>query len=161
RERRPGSHHPLARAHEEQWLESNLIGQIEALLSVRPDAVYPQVPTFAGEDRNIIDLLTITGSGRLVVIEIKASADPHLPFQAFDYWLAVARHRKARDFERQGYFQGLDIRGEPALLVVVAPLLAFHKTFDDLVGALPPNLPLMQIGINQAWKKGIKILRRK
>jgi hypothetical protein len=160
-ERRHGSRHPLARAYEERWLESNLVRQIQELLPVHPKWIYPQVPSFVGEDRNIIDLLTITELGRLVVIEVKASSDPDLPFQAFDYWLAVERHRKAGDFQSKGYFQGLEIRDEPALLVVVAPLLAFHRTLDGLVEMLPHNLPLMQIGINQSWKRSIKILRRK
>lgn len=160
-DRRHGSRHPLARAYEERWLESNLIRQIRDLLPVRPDWIYPQVPSFTGEDRNIIDLLAITENGRLVVIEVKASADPDLPFQAFDYWLAVERHRKAGDFTAKGYFRGLEIRDEPALLVVVAPLLAFHRTMDRLVSALPREVPLMQVGINQSWKREIKILRRK
>jgi len=161
RERRHGSTHPLARAHEERWLESNLIGSIRQVLPVRADAIYPQVPSFSGEDRNIIDLLAVTDAGRLVVIEIKASPDPDVVFQAFDYWLAVERHRKAGDFQRNGYFQGLEIRNQPSLLVVVAPLLGFHKTFDQLCAVLPKDLPLLQIGINQNWKKEIKILRRK
>jgi hypothetical protein len=55
----------------------------------------------------------------------------------------------------------LEIRNEPALLLVVAPLLAFHRTLDTLVAELPLNLPWTQIGINQSWKREIKILRRK
>jgi hypothetical protein len=159
--RRAGSRHPLARAYEEAWLESNLIGQIRDLLPVREDCIYPQVPSFAGDERKIIDLLTVTDSGRLAVIEIKASTDPDLPFQAFDYWLAVERHRKAGDFTSNGYFKGVEIRDEPALLVMVAPLLSFHRTLDRLTAFLPRELPLMQIGINQTWKREIKVLRRK
>ena len=161
RDRRHGSRHPLARAYEERWLESNLIRQIQSLLPVRPEWLYPQVPSFVGQDRSIIDLLTITVDGRLVVIEVKASSDPELPFQALDYWLAVERHRRAGDFRARGYFRGIEIRDEAAILVVVAPLLAFHKTLNRLVGALPRNLPLLQIGISQSWKREIKILRRK
>jgi len=160
-ERRHGSSHPLAKAYEERWLESNLIRQIQDILPVGNAPIYPQVPSFVGESRSIIDLLTITKEGRLAVIEIKASADPDLPFQAFDYWLAVERHRMARDFPEKGYFPHLQIRDEPALLMVVAPLLAFHRTLDTLVAELPRNLPWVQIGINQSWKRGIKILRRK
>jgi len=160
-QRRYGSRHPLARAHEEAWLESNLIAQIRDVLPVRPDMIYPQVPSFKGEERKIIDLLTVTDEGRLVVIEIKAAPDPDLPFQAFDYWLAVERHRKAGDFEANGYFRDIQIRNEPAILVVVAPLLSFHKGLDRLLAILPPTLPLLQIGINQTWKREIKVLRRK
>jgi hypothetical protein len=161
RERRHGSRHPLSRAHEERWLESNLIGDIRRILPVRPNAIYPQVPSFIGQERNIIDLLGITDNGRLVVIEIKASADPDLPLQALDYWQAVERHRKAGDFERAGYFRGFRIQDQPALLVMIAPMLAFHRTFDDLMAVFPKMVAFAQIGINQSWKKEIKVLRRK
>ena len=160
--RRFGSLHPLARAHEERWLESNLIGQIRQLLpSIDADHVYPQVPSFVGEERNIIDLLTVTRDGRLVVVEIKASADPDLPFQAFDYWLAVERHRRANDFIMKGYFKGCSLADQPAVLVLVAPLLTYHRSIGRLVSALPDSLPLLQIEINQGWKRNVKVLRRR
>jgi hypothetical protein len=161
RERIHGSRHPVARAHEESWLESNLIADIRRLLPVHPDFVYPQVPTFAGQDRKIVDLLTLTEQGRLAVIEVKVSADPDLPFQALDYWLAVERHRKNGDFQKHGYFAGAEIRDEPALLVIVAPVLAFHRSTGRLMGLLAPQVPWVQVGIHQNWKKEIKILRRK
>jgi hypothetical protein len=160
--RRHGSTHPLARAHEERWLESNLIGDIGRLLpSIDPAHVYPQVPSFVGEERNIIDLLTITADGRLVVIELKAAADPDLAFQALDYWIAVERHRLAGDFEKKGYFRGKRLKNQPALLVLVAPLLSFHRTTARLMAVFPGDVPLLEIGLNQAWKKEIKILRRR
>ena len=160
--RRHGSRHPLSRAHEERWLESNLIGEIHQLIpSINVQHIYPQVPSFVGEERNIIDLLTITNEGRLVVIEIKASPDPDLPFQALDYWIAVERHRKTGDFVEKGYFSGCSLRDEPALAVLVAPLLSYHKTARHLIASLPREVPLMEIGINQTWKSRIKILRRR
>jgi hypothetical protein len=160
--RRPESGHPLARAHEERWLESNLLADIGRLLpSIDTRYIYPQVPSFVGEERNIIDLLTATLDGRLVVIEIKAAPDPDLPFQALDYWIAVERHRQAGDFERNGYFPGCRLQNEPALLVLVAPLLSFHKTAGEMIAMLPPEVPLMELGINQRWKERIKVLRRK
>ena len=160
--RRFNSRHPLARAHEERWLESNLIREIHQVLpSIDARYIYPQVPSFMGQERNIIDLLTITNDGRLVVIEIKASADPDLPFQALDYWIAVERHRMAGDFPANGYFPGCVLRDLPAMLVLVAPLLAYHKTSPFLTGWLPGGLPLLEIGINQTWKRGIKVLRRR
>jgi hypothetical protein len=160
--RRYGSRNPMARAHEERWLESNLIGEIRQVLpSIDAQHIYPQVPSFIGEERNIIDLLAVTMEGRLAVVEIKASADPDLPFQALDYWIAVERHRKAGDFQARGYFAGKKLRNESALLVLVAPLLSYHKTLGRLIQTLPRGLPLMEIGINQNWKERIKILRRR
>jgi hypothetical protein len=119
------------------------------------------VPSFVGEERNVIDLLTVTNSGRLVVIEIKALPDPDLPFQALDYWIAVDRHRKSGDFLQKGYFQARTLKNEPALLVLVAPLLGYHKTAGRLLAAFPREVPLLEIGINQTWKREIKVLRRK
>jgi len=160
--RRHGSRHPIARAHEERWLESNLICAIRQVLpSINVRHIYPQVPSFVGEERNIIDLLTVTVDGRLVVIEIKASPDPDLPFQALDYWIAVERHRKAGDFQRKGYFAGTVLRDEPAVLVLIAPLLAYHKTAARMIATFPPDIPLVEIGLNQTWKSEIKVLRRK
>jgi hypothetical protein len=160
--RRHGSRNPLAQAHQERWLESNLIGVIRQIIpSIDVRHIYPQVPSFVGEERNIIDLLTVTEDGRLVVVEIKASPDPDLPFQALDYWIAVERHRKSGDFLQKGYFAGRTLKNEPALLVLVAPLLAFHKTAGRLIATLPAELPLLEIGINQTWKWEIKVLHRK
>jgi hypothetical protein len=160
--RRHGSRHPLSRAHEERWLESNLVADIDQLIpSIDTRHIYPQVPSFMGEERNVIDLLTVTRRGRLVVIEVKASPDPDLPFQALDYWIAVERHRKTGDFQSKGYFAGCNLQDEPALLVLVAPLLAYHKTTGRMMDMFPKEVPLMEIGINQTWKRQIKILRRK
>jgi hypothetical protein len=153
---------PLLHAHLERRLESNLIGSIRQIIpSIDVRHIYPQVPSFVGQERNIIDLLTVTGDGRLVVVEIKASPDPDLPFQALDYWIAVERHRKAGDFIKKGYFAARTLTNEPALLVLVAPLLAYHKTSSWLIATLPAEVPLMEIGINQRWMKDIKVLRRK
>jgi hypothetical protein len=160
--RHHGSRDVLARAHEERWLESNLLADMHQLLpSIDTRHIYPQVPSFVGEDRNIIDLLTVTKEGRLVVIEIKASADPELPFQALDYWIAVEKHRRSGDFQSKGYFAGCKLLDEPAVLILVAPLLAFHKTARRMIAMLPRHIPLLEIGINQTWKKQIKVLRRK
>jgi hypothetical protein len=160
--RRSASHYAAAGANQERLLESNLVGEIRQVLpSIDARHIYPQVPSFVGEERNIIDLLTITKDGRMVVIEIKASPDPDLPFQALDYWIAVERHRKADDFARNGYFSGCVLDDQPSLLLMVAPLLAYHKTTSRLIPFLPQNVPIMEIGINQTWKKEIKILRRK
>jgi len=40
-------------------------------------------------------------------------------------------------------------------------LLAYHKTSHLLTTLLAPALPLLEIGLNQAWKKEIKVLRRR
>jgi len=44
---------------------------------------------------------------------------------------------------------------------MVAPLLSFHRSLERLLSILPPTLPLVRVGINQTWKREIKVLRRK
>jgi hypothetical protein len=157
-----GSRHPLSRVFEERWLEASLVDRIDQILpAVDRRHIYPQVPSFIGQERHTVDLLTVTTAGRLAVIEIKVGPDPELPFQALDYWLAVERHRLAGDFQRGGYFPGVTIQDEPALLIVVAPLLSFHKTFDRMVAFFPGKTPLVQVGVADTWKKNIRVLRRK
>lgn len=84
--------HPLYRAAPERWLET-LVMADPAKLDARldPRYRYSQVPAVAA-DRGLLDLLGVTHDGRLVVIELKASEDIHLPLQAVDYWLRARRH---------------------------------------------------------------------
>ena len=60
----------------------------------------------------------------------------------------------------KGYFKGCHLADQPAVLVMVAPLLTYHRNMEKLISALPNNVPLLQIGINQGWKRDVKILRR-
>ena len=52
-------------------------------------------PHFAAGSRGILDVLATDYHGRLVVIEVKASEDIHLPLQALDYWMRVKWHLEA------------------------------------------------------------------
>ena len=81
----------------ERWLESSVrssLSKIDASLLQSP--VHGQVLTFAAGDRDLIDLLAVSPSGRLAVLELKASEDIHLPMQALDYWMRVAWHAAKR-----------------------------------------------------------------
>ena len=70
------------------------------------DPIYGQVPAFAGGDRGILDLLAVDRTGRLVVIELKASADLHLPLQALDYWIRVKWHLDRGEFSASRLLSG-------------------------------------------------------
>jgi hypothetical protein len=56
----------------------------------------------------VLDLLGVTRRGRLVVIELKAFEDIQLPIQAVDYWLRLRGHQREGDFQRYGYFAGIE-----------------------------------------------------
>jgi hypothetical protein len=82
--------HALYRQYPESWLESQVRARLETIdASLLSAPVYGQVPAFAGGDRGVLDLLAVDRGGRLAVIELKASADLHLPLQSLDYWMRV------------------------------------------------------------------------
>ena len=63
--------------------------------------VYSQIPAWRGDERSVIDLLTVNHQARLVVIEVKASEDAQLPMQGLDYWLRVEQARLRGEFQRR------------------------------------------------------------
>ncbi len=158
----PGDNqHPLYSQFPEGWLESQVRAQPHAIdASLLPAPLYGQVPIFAGPDRGIIDLLGIDHTGRLVVVELKASADPQLPFQALDYWLRVRKHLESGDFERLGYFEGRTIRREPPRIVLVGPALEFHSTSEDILAFLDPRIEITRVGLAAHWRKELRIMFR-
>jgi len=81
------------------------VTRIDAMFDRR--YVYAQVFANAGGEHGILDLLTVTRSGRLAIIELKASEHIHLPLQAADYWLRVRRQLQSGEIGRYGYFQAL------------------------------------------------------
>lgn len=145
----------------EAWLESLVRARpadIDASLCTKP--IYGQVPVFAAGDRGVIDLLGIDHTGRLVVIELKATADLQLPLQALDYWLRVRKHLEAGDFERLGYFAGHVISREPPRILLVAPALEFHSTTETLLDALAPLIEFTRIGLASDWRTGLRVMFR-
>jgi hypothetical protein len=145
----------------ERWLESIIsadVSKVDATLD--PNFVYSQVPTYRGEQRTFIDLLAASRTGRLVVMELKVSEETEFPFQALDYWLRVEWHRSRGDFHRRGYFEGLRLSGAPPLLYLVAPLFRFHETTAQIAAFIDKRVPLYRIGINEDWRKGVRVLLR-
>jgi hypothetical protein len=154
----PDPRHPFYRLREEAWLESMLRRDIQILdAGFDPTRVYSQVPAWRGEERSVIDLLTVDHQGRLAVIEIKASEDAELPMQGLDYWLRVEQARLRGEFPRRGLFRGLSLADRPPLLYLVAPRLRFHRSFLLTAQSLAPEIEVWQIGINSNWRRGVKI----
>lgn len=151
-------HHPYYRLREEAWLESMLRREISLLDSKLDDRyVYSQIPAWRGDERSVIDLLTVTFDGQLAVIEIKASEDPQLPLQGLDYWLRVEQARIRGEFHRRGLFAGIELADKPPLLYLVAPRLRFHRTFAIVARCLSPEIKAFQVGINTNWREGIRV----
>jgi hypothetical protein len=75
----------------------------------------------------VIDLLAVDRSGRLAVVELKASADLHLPMQALDYWIRVKWHLDRGEFSGDGHFSGVALRDEAPRLLLASPHWSFTQ----------------------------------
>lgn len=153
--------HPLYRRQPEAWLESQVragIDQIEA--SLLPAPVYGQVLAFAGGERGVMDLLAVDRHGRLAVLELKTSADLHLPLQALDYWMRVDWHLKRAEFTAHGYFPGIALRPERPRLFLISPALEFHPTTEIVLGYFSPAVDVVRIGLAVEWRKKLEVMFR-
>jgi len=161
---RAGNDHAdqLYRIQPERWLES-IVRQDVATLDERIDPrwVYTQVPAFAAGDRGMIDLLTVTRDGRLVVIELKAQEDLHLPLQGLDYWARVRWHHERQEFKKFGYFAGCELSDRPPILLLVSPALHLHPATDTLLRHLAPEIEWKVLGIDEHWRWGVRVVFRK
>ena len=154
--------HPLWRLHPERWLESLVASNVAALdRRLDPDCVYSQVPAFSASDRAMIDVLTLTREGRLVVVELKADEDIHLPLQGLDYWSRVTWHHARDEFQRFGYFPGKALSTDKPLLLLIAPALHLHPATDRLLHYFSPGIDWAVLGIDERWRDGVHVVFRK
>ena len=161
---------PLYRLQPERWLESALYGNLRILdEKLDPAHVHTQVPAFAASDRGMLDLLSITGDGRLAVLELKASEDPQLPLQGLDYWIRVRWHHMQNpdpvtglgEFQRHGYFAGVRLSPLPPRLYLVSPALHVHPSTAIILRHLSPRVEWTLLAINESWRSGVKVVWRK
>ena len=163
----------LFRLRTEGWLESRIRNGIaEFLPALREEFVYSQVPAMASGDRGMMDLLAVDRAGRLVIIEVKADEDLHLPLQALDYWMRVralhadrsphpATGRTLNAFQRSGYFAGLELANAPPRLLMVAPALRIHPANEVIVRYLVPEVDWELIAVGEDWRTALKAVFRK
>lgn len=153
--------HPIYLRNPEAWLESQVrahLDQIDAALETSP--VYGQVPAFVSGDRGVIDLLAIERSGRLAVLELKASQDIHLPLQGLDYWMRVQWHLGRGEFSTNGYFPGCVITHEAPKLLLIAPALDFHPSNEIVLRFFSPHVEVQRLGVGLEWQQELKLMYR-
>jgi hypothetical protein len=164
---------PLFRMAPERWLESRLRTALTELLpELRGDLVYNQVPALSSGDRGMLDLLTLDRNARLVVLELKADEDLHLPLQALDYWMRVRALNADRKptpgttaplsaFSRSGYFPGVEISALPPRLILAAPALRIHPANETVLRYLSPQIEWEMLALTEHWRRELKIVFRK
>ena len=157
----PDRTNPLYLRHPEAWLESQIRRSPNVLdARLRAAPIYSQAPQFAAGSRGIIDLLAVDYSGRLAIIEVKASEDIHLPLQALDYWMRVKWHLERGEFAQGGYFPGIPLVAAPPRLLLVAPALEFHPSNEKVLQYFSPDVPVERIGIGIQWRQELRVMFR-
>ncbi|HTV15173.1 MAG TPA: hypothetical protein VME68_10685 [Acidobacteriaceae bacterium] len=162
--RRPASpaRDALYRLQPERWLESVLrrdLSVLDPLLGSGP--VYSQLPAFASASRTLLDLLTVNRQGRLVVLELKADDDLHLPLQALDYWARIRALHRDGSLQRQGFFPGIELTSDDPLLVLVAPSLHIHPANESVLRHWSPAVPWELIAVDERWREQCRVLFRR
>jgi hypothetical protein len=153
--------HRLYRAQAERWLEAILredVTRVDAQLDAR--FVYAQIFANAGGEHGILDLLGVTRSGRLAILELKATEHIHLALQAAGYWRHVQHHLERGDLSRYGYFPGIQLQSTPPLVYLVAPALRFHPATDELLRYLAPEVEIVRVGLAESWRRGVRVVMR-
>ena len=150
------------RLQAERWLESVALERIHSLdPRLERGQLYRQVPAFAAAERGVVDLLGATRDGQLVVIELKASAEIHLPLQALDYWQRVRACAQHAELVSFGYFSEQLLRPGPPELLLVAPAFQFHPTTETILRYFAPEVRITCVGINEDWRRGLRVVFRK
>lgn len=131
----------------ERRLEDQVRQRIELINPDLTNPVYGQVPAFAANDRDLIDLLAAERNGRLAVLELKASEDIQLPLQALDYWMRVDWHTRHQEFTARGYFPGVALSKAHPRLYFVAPALDFHPSNATVLRYFSPVVDWEMVGV--------------
>jgi hypothetical protein len=135
-----------------------------------PEHVYAQVPAIAGAgDRGLLDLLGVTADGRLAVIELKADEDLHFALQGLDYWIRVRHHHLQTadtatglgEFQRHGYFRGVELSPLPPRLYLVAPALRVHPATETVLRYVSPRVEWTLLALDERWRQEVKVVWRK
>ncbi|MBY0506933.1 MAG: hypothetical protein K2X03_23650 [Bryobacteraceae bacterium] len=145
----------------ERRLEDQLRQRIELVNANLTAPVYGQVPAFAANDRDLIDLLAAERGGRLAVLELKASEDIQLPLQALDYWMRVDWHVRRDEFTSRGYFPGRALRKESPRLYFVAPALDFHPSNATVLRYFSPVVDWEMVGVTHPRSGALSVAFRR
>jgi hypothetical protein len=106
----------------------------------------------------------------VVVLEVKAGEDMHLPLQGLDYWIRVRalnaerqviRNREVGASERQAYFAGAEISARSPKLLLIAPALRIHPSNEIVLRYLSPQVEWELIAVGEHWRRELKVVFRK
>ncbi len=153
--------HPLYRAQAERWMQTMVMNNVSQIdLALDPAHVYEQVFAQTAGQHGVLDLLCVTRTHRLAILELKAVENPDLPLQAGDYWSRICRLQAQGDLARYGYFPGVELHSDPPVVYLVAPALRFHPSTDVLLRYLKPEMEIIRVGLVESWRRGLRVVMR-
>src|SRR5579875_213929 len=123
-----------------------------------PEPVHGQVLTFAAGARETLDLLAITRTGQLAILELKTAEDLQLPLQALDYWTRIRWHLERGELD--ALFPGRLLARTAPKLLLVAPALSFHPANEIVLRYFPAEIPVERIGVNSEWEAALRVVMR-
>jgi hypothetical protein len=153
--------HPLYRAQAERWMQSLVCQDVSRIdIALDPVYVYEQVFAQVARQHSVLDLLCVTRTKRLAILELKATENLDLPLQAADYWSRIRWHQQQGDFARYGFFPAIELQPAPPLVYLIAPALRFHPTTDSLLLYLSPEMEMIRVGLAENWRRGLRVMVR-
>jgi hypothetical protein len=129
-------------------------------VALDPAHVYERVFAQTAGQHGILDLLCVTRSRRLAILELKATENLDLPLQAAAYWARVRTHLAQGDLARHGYFPGMELQSAPPLVYLVAPSLRFHSSTDAFLRYLSPEMEIIRVSLAESWLRGLRGMMR-
>jgi hypothetical protein len=150
--------HRLYRQAPEAWLESILRRNI-ALLD--PNIILSPIYNQFRASNDRIDLLALRKDGRLVIIELKASPDREMIFQAADYWRKIEVGRRQGRLHEARLFGDREIIDKPSLVYLVAPAWSFHRDFEYFARMLTKEIELWRFELHEDWRREVKVIARR
>jgi hypothetical protein len=153
--------HPLFRAQAERWLEFLVhcdVTRVDSTLD--PRFAYSQVLAGTAGEHGILDVLSLTRTGRLAILELKTVEHPVFLLQSAKYWLRIRRHLEQKDFHRYGYFAGVTLEPNPPVVYLVAPALRFHSATEILLRYIHPQMEVVRVGLVESWRRGLCVVLR-
>lgn len=153
--------HPLYRAQPERWMQMLISQDVSRVdIALDPTHVYEQVFAQVAGQHGVLDLLCVTRTRRLAILELKAAENLDLPLQAAEYWARIHWHQQQGDLSRYGYFPGIELQPVPPLVYLIAPALRFHPTTDALQRYLSRDLEIIRVGLAESWRRGLRVMFR-
>ena len=81
-------------------------------------------------------------------------------FQAIDYWRKIELQRLSGNLQTAKIFGDLEIKAEPPLVYLVAPMLSYHKDFTFLACTISPEIEVYRFDLNETWRENLRVIRR-